>query len=126
MTKLLLLLRNGNNSANKVNLKSRFHLIDFGASIHVPLDPLQVGSQAYPMGFANKSRKKRGAITDSTHTRIVCTATTDSLDRGPSGLRVGPSTIAKNDTQHMPLLLVEADEPKAYALSAHFEKQYIS
>jgi hypothetical protein len=44
------------------------------------LDPLQVGSRAYPVGFANKSRKKSGILTDYTHARNVRATTADRLD----------------------------------------------
>jgi hypothetical protein len=59
------------------------------------LDPLQVGFRAYPVDFANKSRKKSETLTDFAHTQTVRAATDDSPDLGLSGLRVGPSTWQK-------------------------------
>jgi hypothetical protein len=81
---------------NKINLISRFDWIDCGGFnrpypfIYIKgggLDPLQVGSRANPAGFANKSRKKSGTLTDSVHARTVRAATADNPDRAPSGPR---------------------------------------
>jgi hypothetical protein len=41
--------------------------------------------------LGNQSREKLGTLTDSAHTRTVRAPTMDSPDRGPSGLRAGPS-----------------------------------
>jgi hypothetical protein len=43
------------------------------------------------MVLGNKSREKLETLTVSAHARIVRAATADSPDRGPSGLRAGPS-----------------------------------
>jgi hypothetical protein len=51
------------------------------------LDPLQVGSRVNPVGLDNKSCKKSGTLTDSTHARTVRTATSDRPDRGLSAAR---------------------------------------
>jgi hypothetical protein len=130
--RLLLLLRNGKNSANKVNLIGRFDWIDCGGFnrsypfIYIMrggLDPLQVGSRAYPMSFANKPRKKSGTQIDFAHSWKVRAATTDSLDRGPSSLRTDHMLGHVWCSTYVPYLLVEVDEPKTYALSVPFEKQ---
>jgi hypothetical protein len=44
--------------------------------------------------FANKSHKKFGTLTDSVHARTVLTATTESLDRGPTGLMAKLSALS--------------------------------
>jgi hypothetical protein len=41
--------------------------------------------------LGNQSREKLGTLTDSAHARTVRATTADSPDRGPSGLRAGPS-----------------------------------
>jgi hypothetical protein len=41
--------------------------------------------------LGNKSREKLGTLTDSAHARTVRATTADCPDRGPSGLRAGPS-----------------------------------
>jgi hypothetical protein len=43
------------------------------------------------MVLGNKSHEKLGTLTDSAHARTVRAITADSLDRGPFGLRFGPS-----------------------------------
>jgi hypothetical protein len=55
------------------------------------LDPLRTGFRVNSTVLGNKSREKLGIVTVSTHARTVCAATADSPDRGPSGLRAGPS-----------------------------------
>jgi hypothetical protein len=41
--------------------------------------------------LGNKTREKLGTLTDSAHARTVRATTADGPDRGPSGLRAGPS-----------------------------------
>ena len=55
------------------------------------LDPLQTDFRVNPAVLGNKSREKLGTLTDSAHARTVRATTADSPDRGPSGLRAGPS-----------------------------------
>jgi serine/threonine protein kinase len=55
------------------------------------LDPLPTDFRVNPAVLGNKSREKLGTLTDSVHTRTVRATTADSPDRGPSGLRAGPS-----------------------------------
>jgi hypothetical protein len=55
------------------------------------LDPLPTISRVNPTVLGNKSREKLGTLTDSTHARTVRATTADCPDRGPSGLRAGPS-----------------------------------
>ena len=82
------------------------------------LDPLPTDFRVNPAVLGNKSREKLGTLTDSAHARTVRATTTDSLDRGPSGLRAGPSARPLFGFQHMPpCLLVKFDEPKAYELN---------
>jgi hypothetical protein len=81
------------------------------------MDPLQVLSKANLVVLANKPRKKLRTLTDSAHTRTVCTTTTNRPDRGPSGLRAGPSAWYFSALNICLCLLVEVDEPKAYVLS---------
>jgi hypothetical protein len=55
------------------------------------LDPLPTDFRVNPVVLGNQSREKLETLTDSAHARTVRATTTDSPDRGPSGLRVGPS-----------------------------------
>jgi hypothetical protein len=55
------------------------------------LDPFQTDFRVNPAVLSNKSREKLGTLTDSAHARTVRATTADSPDRGPSGLRAGPS-----------------------------------
>jgi hypothetical protein len=80
------------------------------------LDPLQVSPRVNPTGLANKSRKKSRTLTDSMLAWMVRAAMVDSPDRGPSGLRAKPSAWTFLCSTYAPRLLVEVDEPKAYAL----------
>jgi hypothetical protein len=86
------------------------------------LNPLQVGSQTDPADFANKSRKKLGTLTDSVHMQTVSAATADRPNHGHTDYRARSSGHFRCST-HVSYLLVEVNEPKAYALSAPFEKQ---
>jgi hypothetical protein len=94
------------------------------------LDLLQVGSRVNPIGLANKSREKSGTLTDSTHARTIRATMVDSMDHGPSVPlqrtvwtvdRLAPGLdrpLGQNRcSRYAPCLLVEVDEPKAYALS---------
>jgi hypothetical protein len=55
------------------------------------LDSLQTDFRVNPEVLGNKSREKLGTLTDSAHARTVRATTADCPDRGPSGLRAGPS-----------------------------------
>jgi hypothetical protein len=55
------------------------------------LDPLQTDFRVNPVVLGNQSREKLGTLTDSAHARTVRATTANSPDRGPSGLRAGPS-----------------------------------
>jgi hypothetical protein len=69
------------------------------------------------MVLGNKSREKLGTLTDSAHARTVRATTADCPDRGPSGLRAGPSALLFLAFNISPCLLVKVDEPKAYELN---------
>jgi hypothetical protein len=84
----------------KVKTRNRFDLIDCSGvqsvvALHLykggGLDPLRTDFRVNPTVLGNKSREKLGTLTDSAHARTVCATTVDSPDRGPSGLRAGPS-----------------------------------
>jgi hypothetical protein len=55
------------------------------------LDPLRSDFRVNPTVLGNKSREKLGTLAVSAQGRTVRAATMDSPDRGPSGLRPGPS-----------------------------------
>ena len=55
------------------------------------LDPLQTNFRAYPMILANNRSTKLGTLICSAHARTVRPTGADRPDRGPSGLRAGPS-----------------------------------
>jgi hypothetical protein len=55
------------------------------------LDPLPTNFRVNPAVLGNKSCEKLGTLTDSAHARTVRATTADGPDRGPSGLRAGPS-----------------------------------
>jgi hypothetical protein len=57
------------------------------------MDPLKVVSRVNFVDLANKYRKQLGTLAGSTHARTVRATTADRPDRGPSGLRVGPSAL---------------------------------
>jgi hypothetical protein len=85
---------------HKVKTRNRLDLIDCwgvqsAVALHLykrgGLDPLQTDFRVNPVVFGNKSREKLGTLTDSAHARTVCATTVDRPDRGPSGLRAGPS-----------------------------------
>jgi hypothetical protein len=85
---------------HKVKTRNRLDLIDcWGVqsvvALHLykggGLDPLQTDFRVNPAVLGNKSRKKLVTLTDSVHARTVRATTADRPDRGPSGLRVGPS-----------------------------------
>jgi hypothetical protein len=68
------------------------------------LDPLQTDFRVNPTVLGNKSREKLGTLTVSAHAWTVRAATADSPDRGPSGLRAGPSArpfLASNDVSYV-------------------------
>jgi hypothetical protein len=84
----------------KVKTRNRFDLIDCSGvqsavALHLykggGLDPLRTDFRVNPTVLGNKSREKLGTLTDSAHMRTVRATTADSPDRGPSGLRAGPS-----------------------------------
>jgi hypothetical protein len=81
-----------------------------GGSIGEGLDPLQVVSRVNPADLANKSSKKLEILTDYAHARTVWTANRSALGRDRPRGHFLYST-------HAPCLLVEVDEPKAYAVS---------
>ena len=73
------------------------------------LDPFPTVSRVKPAVLGNKSREKLGTLTDSVYTRTVRATTTDSPDRGPSGLRAGLSALlflVSNRRQHQLILLM--------------------
>jgi hypothetical protein len=85
---------------HKVKTSNGFDLIDcWGVQSAVALylykggglDPLPTDFRVNPAVLGNKSREKLGTLTDSAHARTVRAITADSPDRGPSGLRAGPS-----------------------------------
>jgi hypothetical protein len=55
------------------------------------LDPLPTDFRVNLAVLGNKSREKLGTLTNSAHARTVRATTADGPDRGPSGLRAGPS-----------------------------------
>jgi hypothetical protein len=55
------------------------------------LDSLRTDFRVNPTVLGNKSHEKLGTLTVSAHARTVRAATADSPDRGPSGLKAGPS-----------------------------------
>jgi hypothetical protein len=55
------------------------------------LDPLQTNFRAYPLILANNRSTKLGTLICSAHARTVRPTGADCPDRGPSGLRAGPS-----------------------------------
>jgi hypothetical protein len=86
----------------KVKTRNRLDLIDcLGVqsvvALHLykggGLDPLQTVSRVNPMVLGNKSREKLGTLIDSAHAQTIRATTADCPDRGPSGLRAGPSTL---------------------------------
>jgi hypothetical protein len=85
---------------HKVKTSNRLDLIDCwgvqsAVALHLykggGLDPLRTDFWVNPTVLGNKSREKLGTLTDSAHARTVRATTADSPDRGPSGLRTGPS-----------------------------------
>jgi hypothetical protein len=67
------------------------------------LDPLQTNFQAYPLILANNRSTKLGTLICSAHARTVRPTDVDCPDRGPSGLRTGPSARSiwcSTDTPH--------------------------
>jgi hypothetical protein len=94
MAKLELLLM------RKVKTRNRFDWINCcgvqsAVALHLykggGLDPLRTDFRVNPTVLGNKSREKLETLTVSAHARTVHAATADCPDRGPSGLRVGPS-----------------------------------
>ena len=84
----------------KVKTRNKLDLIDClgvqsAVALHLykggGLDPLQTDFRVNLMVLGNKSHEKLGTLTDSTHARTVRATTADYPDRGPSGLRAGPS-----------------------------------
>jgi hypothetical protein len=55
------------------------------------LDPFPTVSRVNPAVLGNKPREKLVTLTDSARARTIHATTADSPDRGPSGLRAGPS-----------------------------------
>jgi hypothetical protein len=55
------------------------------------LDPLQSNFRAFPVILANNRNTKLGTLICSAHARTVRPPDADCPDRGPSGLRAGPS-----------------------------------
>jgi hypothetical protein len=71
------------------------------------LDPFPTVSRVNPAVLGNKSREKLETLIDSARAWTVCATTTDSPDRGPSGLRAGPSArlfLAFNNVEHQMML----------------------
>jgi hypothetical protein len=59
------------------------------------LDPLQTNFRVNPANLANNRSTKLGTLNCSAHARTVRPPGADRLDRGPSGLRAGPSALLK-------------------------------
>jgi hypothetical protein len=85
---------------HKVKTSNRLDLFDCwgfqsAVALHLykggGLDPLPTDFRVNPAVLGNKSREKLGTLTDSAHARTVRATTADGPDRGPSGLRAGPS-----------------------------------
>jgi hypothetical protein len=85
---------------HKVKTSNRLDLIDcWGVqsvvALHLykggGLDPLRTDFRVNPTVLGNKSREKLVTLTDSAHAWTLRATTVDSQDRGPSGLRAGPS-----------------------------------
>jgi hypothetical protein len=85
---------------HKVKTSNRLDLFDCwgvqsAVALHLykggGLDPLPTDFRVNPVVLGNQSREKLGTLTDSAHARTVRATIADSPDRGPSGLRVGPS-----------------------------------
>jgi hypothetical protein len=85
---------------HKVKTSNRLDLIDCwgvqsAVALHLykggGLDPLPTDFRVNPAVLGTKSREKLGTLTDSAHARTVRATTADGPDRGPSGLRAGPS-----------------------------------
>ena len=84
----------------KVKTRNRLDLFDCwgvqsAVALHLykggGLDPVPTDFRVNPAVLGNKSREKLGTLTDSARARTVRATTADSPDRGPSGLRTGPS-----------------------------------
>jgi hypothetical protein len=59
------------------------------------LDPLQTNFRVISANLANNRSTKLGTLNCSAHARTVRPTGADCPDRGPSGLRAGPSAGSK-------------------------------
>jgi hypothetical protein len=72
-------------------------IVDYKSAVYLSiyrgggLDPLQTNFRAYPLILANNRSTKLGTLIYSAHARTVRPTGADCPDRGPSGLRAGPS-----------------------------------
>jgi hypothetical protein len=83
------------------------------------LDPLQTNFRAYPMILANNRSTKLGTLICSAHARTVRPTGADRPDRGPSGLRAGPSALNLVLNRHLSqnCLRLTFVEPSRWPLS---------
>jgi hypothetical protein len=77
------------------------------------LDPLQTNFRANFVNLANNRSIKLETLNCSAHARTVRPIGTDCPNRGPSGLRAGPSASLIKCSTYAPCLLVELSKPKA-------------
>jgi hypothetical protein len=77
------------------------------------MDPLPTKLQADLTIFANKHSEKLETLIYSARARTVRPIGADRPDRGPSGLRAGPSAGSNWCPTYAPCLLVELSKPKA-------------
>jgi hypothetical protein len=74
-------------------------IVDYKSAVYLSiyrgggLDPLQTNFRAYPMILANNRSTKLRTLICSAHARTVRPTGADRPDRGPSGLRAGPSAL---------------------------------
>ena len=107
---------------HKVKTRNRLDLIDCwgvqpAVALHLykggGLDPLPTDFRVNPAVLGNRSREKLGTLTVSAQARTVRAATADCPDRGPSGLRAGPSAGSKAGSTYAPLPFGGAEQTKS-------------
>jgi hypothetical protein len=77
------------------------------------LDPLQTNFRAFPVILANNRSTKLGTLICSAHARTVRPPGADCLNRGPSGLRAGPSASLNTMLNICPLPFGGAEQTKS-------------
>jgi hypothetical protein len=77
------------------------------------LDPLQTNFRAFPVILANNCSTKLRTLICSAHARTVQPPGADCPDRGPSGLRAGPSIRLNLVPNICPLPFGEAERTKS-------------